>query len=58
MNDAATVGHIVAGKISEAVWGSKDFKHAINNIKLRDDSNTVESRNAKVLRTLQAKGLI
>lgn len=58
MNDAKNVGHLVAGKIASAVWGSKDFKKPIKEIKIKEEKDTAESRNARVLRTLKAKGLI
>ena len=59
MTDAQTVGHIVAGKIAQAVWGDKEFIKALKPIKLRDDpSEKIKSRNEKVMRTLKAKGVI
>lgn len=58
MNDIKLVGHMVAGKVAAAVWGDKSFKKPIKDIKLREEDNTVASRNAKVFKTLKAKGLI
>lgn len=58
MNDMKTVGHLVAGKIAAAVWSDKSFKKPIKDIKLKEDADTTESRNAKVYKTLKAKGLI
>lgn len=58
MNDSLLVGHIIAGKISAAVWGDKSFKKPIKPIKLTEDKDTNASRNAKVLACLKAKGLI
>lgn len=58
MNDEKNVGHLVAGKIASAVWGNKDYKKPIKEIRLKEEKDTTESRNAKVLKTLKAKGLI
>ena len=58
MNDQIQVGHIIAGKISQAVWGDKGFKKPIKEINLTQKDNTTEERNNKVLKTLKAKGLI
>ena len=52
------VGHIIAGKIAAAVWNDKSYKKPIKQIKLREEKNTVESRNERVFRTLKAKGII
>ena len=52
MNDMQQVGHLIAGKIAQAVWGNKEFK-PMKQIRLKE-----ESRNDKVMRTLKAKGLI
>jgi hypothetical protein len=35
MNDSATVGHTIAGKIAEAVWGSKKFSRPIKPFKFK-----------------------
>lgn len=53
MNDSKHIGHLVAGKISQAVWGSKDFDKPIKDIRL-----TKQSRKEKILETLRNKGLI
>jgi hypothetical protein len=53
MNDMTHVGHLLAGKISQAVWGSSDFNKPIKEIRLRPKSNK-----EKVLETLRNKGLI
>ena len=53
MNDMTHVGHILAGKISQAVWGSNDFNKPIKEIRLRP-----KSHKEKVLETLRNKGLI
>lgn len=57
MNDIKTVGHMLAGKISQAVWGSKDFSKPIADIRLREQSDE-ERMQEKVLKFLQSKGLI
>ena len=53
MNDMQSVGHLIAGKIAQAVWGNKEFSKPMKQIYLKE-----ESRNDKVMRTLKAKGLI
>lgn len=58
MNDQLKVGHLVAGKISEAVWGSKEFKKPFKEIKLLQEEDDNEARNKKVLQCLRAKGVI
>lgn len=58
MNDMKLVGHLVAGKIAAAVWGDSSYKRPIKEIKLTEEKNTAASRNARVLKTLKAKGLI
>lgn len=58
INDDLHNGHIIAGKIAEAVWGSRDFRRPIKDVKLYVDEETVESRNSKVLQTLIAKGVV
>lgn len=59
MNDEKDVGHVVASKIAQAVWGDKEFKKPIKEFRLTsEDKNTAESRNRRVYETLKAKGLI
>lgn len=58
MNDKLRIEHLVAGKISEAVWGSKNFKKPFKDIKLLEDDDVNTSRNKRVYATLKAKGLI
>lgn len=58
LNDTLRAGHIIAGKISEAVWGSKDFKKPIKEIELLQEEDDFEARNRKVLQCLRAKGVI
>lgn len=53
MNDLQTVGHLVAGKIAQAVWSSKEYSKPMEPIRLNGDN-----RNDKVIQTLKAKGLI
>ena len=53
MNDAQSVGHLIAGKIAQAVWGNREFSKPMKTVRLRE-----ESRDEKVRRTLKAKGLI
>ena len=53
MNDIQSVGHLIAGKIAQAVWGNKEFSKPMKQIHLKE-----ESRNDKVMRTLKAKGLM
>lgn len=57
MNDMKTVGHMLAAKISQAVWGSKDFAKPIDEIRLKDSSDP-EVVNNKVLDFLKSKGLL
>lgn len=58
LNDSATVGHIIAGKIAAAVWADKSFKKPIKPFKLLEEKDINESRNARVIATLKAKGVI
>lgn len=60
MNDSKDVGHAIAAKIAQAVWGDKQFTKPIKEFKLHEDKDkdTVESRNKKVYETLKLKGLI
>jgi hypothetical protein len=58
MNDQLRIEHLAAGKIAEAVWGSKSFKKPFKDIKLIEEEDTNTSRNKKVFNTLKAKGLI
>lgn len=58
MNDKLRIEHLVAGKISEAVWGSKSYKKPFKEIKLLDEDDVNTSRNKRVYNTLKAKGLI
>lgn len=58
MNDELRIGHMIAGKIAEAVWGSKNYKRPFKDIKLLDEDDVNTSRNKKVYKTLKAKGLI
>jgi len=53
MNDNAHIGHMLAGKIAQAVWGNKDFSKPIDKVRL-----TKQSRKEKILETLRNKGLI
>lgn len=53
MNDVARVGHILAGKIAQAVWGDSQFSTPISDIRLRP-----KTRQEKILETLKRKGLI
>ena len=46
MNDMQSVGHLIAGKIAQAVWGNKEFNKPMEQIHLKE-----ESRNDKVMRT-------
>lgn len=58
INDDLLVGHLIAGKISQAVWGSKSFKKPIKEVKLLEEKDEVVASNEKVFKTLKAKGLI
>ncbi len=58
MNDELRIGHLISGKIAEAVWGSKNFKKPFKDIKLIDEDDVNTSRNKRVFATLKAKGLI
>ena len=53
MNDLQIVGHRVAAKVAQAVWGSKEFSNPIKSFRLR-----AETRDEKILKTLRLKGLI
>lgn len=57
LNDRKDIGHIIAGKIAQAVWGSKDFKKPIDEIILHEETLEDISRR-KVLNTLKNKGLM
>ena len=58
MNDMQLIGHRIAGKIAQAVWGSRDFQKALDEIELVKKEETAESRNRKVLNALIAKGIV
>ena len=58
MNDQLRIGHLISGKIAQAVWGSKEYKKPFKDIKLLEEDDTNTSRNKKVFDTLKAKGLI
>lgn len=59
MNDEKDVGHVVASKIAQAVWGDKEFRKPIKEFKLTsEEDNVAESRNRRVYETLKAKGVI
>ena len=58
MNDSLAVGHRIAGKIAQAVWGSNYFKQPIARFNLAEEKDDNVRRNEKVFRTLRAKGLI
>lgn len=58
MNDMLKINHLTAGKIAEAVWGSKSFKKEFKEIKLFEDEDINDARNKKVFKFLQSKGLI
>lgn len=59
LNDELQIGHIIAGKISQAVWGDKQFKKPISPIELfKDEADINNERNKKVIATLKAKGVI
>ena len=53
MTDLQIVGHKVAAKIAQAVWGSKDFSKPIESCRLR-----AETHEEKILKTLILKGLV
>lgn len=53
MNDIQQVGHLLAGKVAQGIWGNKEFGRPMKEIHLRE-----ENRNAKVMRTLRNKGII
>lgn len=58
MNDTLRINHMTAGKIAEAVWGSKRYKKPFKDIELLVEEDVNSARNKKVLQTLKAKGLI
>ena len=59
MNDSKDVGHAIAAKIAQAVWGDKQFTKPIKEFKLHSEEEDVaESRNRRVYETLKAKGVI
>lgn len=58
MNDDLIVGHRIAGKIAQAVWNNKQFSKPFEPIRLLEENNQAARINAKVFRTLKAKGLI
>lgn len=58
LNDMAMVGHIIAGKTAQAVWGDKHFKQPIQQIKVKDDGKlSNESLKEMTLKNLQNKNL-
>lgn len=57
INDLQNIGHKVAGKTAQAIWGDKSFKRTIPDVKLREEDDSVESRNRKVLEALKKKGI-
>lgn len=60
MNDSKDVGHAIAAKIAQAVWGDKQFVKPIKEFKLHENTEVdiAESRNRRVYETLKAKGVI
>lgn len=58
INDELFAGQAIASKIAQAVWKDKQFKKPLEPVKLLEDDNAIARRNAKVFRTLKAKGLI
>lgn len=58
MNDQLQIGHRVAAKIAQAVWGNKKFKEPIKEFEFTKENDVNASRNAQVFRTLKSKGLI
>lgn len=58
INDKLQIGHIIAGKISQAVWGDKRFKKPVEHIDLFKNPDVFDERNKKVIRTLKSKGII
>ena len=58
MNDDIWVTHLTHEKLLQGIAGKREFNKPIKPIKLSEEKNTAASRNAKVYRYLQAKGLI
>lgn len=62
LNDNLRTGHLIAGKIAQAVWASKNYKKPIEKIVIEEahrEAVTADEINARVLSTLQrlqAKG--
>jgi len=44
INDSLFVGHVISGKISQAVWGAKEFNDPIEKVCLTDHSLEAERR--------------
>lgn len=57
LNDYATLGHILAGKIAGAVWGNKSFKKPIPEFKLLIEDSE-EAMQRKTMQFLKSKGVI
>lgn len=57
LNNLQMLGHRLAGKISQAVWGSKDYSKPMDIILLHEE--TLEERSLRLVnQTLRDKGII
>lgn len=57
INDTLMINHLTAGKIAEAVWGSRNYKKPFKTIELLKDSS-VEAANREVIEFLKKKGVL
>lgn len=58
INDDILVNHLSADKLLQGLSGNRQFKQPIKPIKLLEENDKSAEINAKVYRTLKAKGLI
>lgn len=58
INDMLQINHLSAGKIAEAVWGSREFKKPFKEIELLREDSDADAINKKVYGFLKRKGII
>lgn len=57
INDDLLINHLSIDKLLQGINGSKQFRQPIKQVKLFEE-DSISNRNAKLYRTLKAKGLI
>lgn len=57
LNNLQVLGHRLAGKVSQAIWGSNDYTKELDPILLHEETLEEKSRRL-VMRTLRDKGVI